>query len=337
MTENGENEAKGHGESVTLSTENGEFLLENDKSGAKGTHNMSTLLAENGENGAKGMINNHTLLTENSGFPSKNSVKLGTGSRALAVKSVQMWAFGDMLVRTIPLESVPWFVGKDVATALEYKLTTDLTKYLDPDETATCTVPTSGGVQEMLVINEPGLYHAIFMSRKETAKVFRRWVTGEVLPSLRKSGAYAVGIDAELEQEKKRMEIARLRANRYILEHLEEFTSKNLISPRCLENITGGKTPVIRKGGNAYRSDFDNDMAVWAKARLAASDDAFVTLKACYADFCEYTGRNAVTVTQSFFTRRLCTLVEGICVTQKKIDGEVMQVIAGYELIAGEG
>ena len=352
------NSAKGIGISNTL-------LVKNSENSAKDTHNMSTLLAENdefllenGENDSKGMINNHTLLTENS----KNGLKghgesvtlsvkddeflLNNGengskgianTNTLSAKDVQVWAFGDMLVRTIKFKNAPWFVGKDIATALEYKMTTNLTQALDSDEIATCAIPTSGGVQEMLVINEPGLYHAIFMSRKETAKSFRRWVTGEVLPSLRKSGAYAVGIDAELEQEKKLMEIARLRANRYILEHLEEYTGKNLLTPRAVENITGVKASVTRKeGNNAYRADFDSDMAAWLKARLAPSEDAFVTLKACYADFIEYTGRSAVTVTQSFFTRRLCSSTAGISVTQKKIDGEVVQVIVGYELTAGE-
>jgi prophage antirepressor-like protein len=319
LLDNGGNGAKGHGESVTLSVKDDEFLL------------------NNGENGSKGILNQNTLCMENKDFSSENSKKGVSGARTPSVKSVQTWAFGDMLIRTIQLENAPWFIGKDIATALDYKPVTNLTRYLDPDETAMCTVPTSGGVQEMLVVNEPGLYHAIFMSRKETAKSFRRWVTGEVLPSLRKSGAYAVGIDAELEQEKKLMEIARLRANRYILEHLEEYTGKNLLTPRAVENITGVKASVTRKeGNNAYRADFDSDMAAWLKARLAPSEDAFVTLKACYADFIEYTGRSAVTVTQSFFTRRLCSSTAGISVTQKKIDGEVVQVIVGYELTAGE-
>ena len=130
--------------------------------------------SQNAENlpeaSARGRINSHTLLT----------------------KSIQTWAFSDMLIRTIQIENAPYFVGKDVATALEYKQATDMTKYLDEDEVSTCTIPTSGGNQEMLVINEPGLYHAIFMSRKESAKEFRRWVTNEVLPAIRKTGTYTV-------------------------------------------------------------------------------------------------------------------------------------------------
>ena len=95
-----------------------------------------------------------------------------------------------MLVRTVKLDNTPRFVGKDVSNALEYRDAGDMVRCLDDDEKAKCVVPTSGGAQEMLVINEPGLYHAIFMSRKESAKGFRKWVTGEVLPALRKNGAY---------------------------------------------------------------------------------------------------------------------------------------------------
>ena len=156
------------------------------------------------------------------------STKGAYNSSTLLTQKVQTWAFGDLLVRTIQIDNEPWFVGKDVAAALDYPKAWNLTQSLDSDEIANCTIPTSGGNQEMLVINEPGLYHAIFMSRKEAAKEFRRWVTNEVLPAIRKTGTYTVTLDSELDQEKKRLEIAQFRANRYILEHLEELSEKKL-------------------------------------------------------------------------------------------------------------
>ena len=108
----------------------------------------------------------------------------------LSAQKVQSWAFGDELVRTIQIENAPFFVAKDVSIALGYKNATDLTRSLESDEIINCIIPTSGGNQEMLVINEPGLYHAIFMSRKTEVKTFRRWVTEEVLPAIRRTGSF---------------------------------------------------------------------------------------------------------------------------------------------------
>ncbi len=86
----------------------------------------------------------------------------------------------------------PWFVAADVASALDYQAAKDLTRFIDNDEKGRQIVPTLGGEQELLVINESGLYSAILKSRKPEAKRFKRWVTHEVLPSIRKTGSYAV-------------------------------------------------------------------------------------------------------------------------------------------------
>ena len=93
-------------------------------------------------------------------------------------------------VRSTIIDGEPWFVAKDVASILGYKKTNDMTKRLDDDEKGATICRTPGGNQKLAVITESGLYHAIFMSRLEAAKTFRRWVTGEVLPAIRKSGNY---------------------------------------------------------------------------------------------------------------------------------------------------
>ena len=87
--------------------------------------------------------------------------------------------------------SEPWFVAADVAQSLDYRMASDMTRSLDDDERGTQIVRTPSGDQEMLVINESGLYSAILKSRKPEAKRFKRWVTHEVLPSIRKTGSYA--------------------------------------------------------------------------------------------------------------------------------------------------
>ena len=93
-------------------------------------------------------------------------------------------------VRTLLIDDQPWFVATDVAGALDYLTAKDMTRNLDEDEKGRQIVPTLGGEQEMLVINESGLYSAILRSRKAEAKRFKKWVTAEVLPAIRKHGSY---------------------------------------------------------------------------------------------------------------------------------------------------
>jgi len=110
------------------------------------------------------------------------------------------FSFDGAAVRVVLVEGEPWWVAGDVAQALAYGEAKDLTRNLDEDEKGRQIVPTLGGDQEMLVINESGLYSAILRSRKQSAKRFKKWVTAEVLPSIRKHGAYVMPA-AEPEQD----------------------------------------------------------------------------------------------------------------------------------------
>lgn len=94
-------------------------------------------------------------------------------------------------VRVIEREGEPWFVAADVCRALEINDTHKAVDRLDDDEKGRSSIPTLGGDQELLVVNEPGLYELVMGSRKPEAKAFKRWITHEVLPSIRKHGAYA--------------------------------------------------------------------------------------------------------------------------------------------------
>lgn len=95
----------------------------------------------------------------------------------------------------------PWFVAKDVCDALCLGRQHDSTRYLDADEKGEGLVDTPSGRQTMVVINEPGFYKLVLKSRKPEAKAFQRWVTHEVLPSIRKKGGYiAAAADETPEQ-----------------------------------------------------------------------------------------------------------------------------------------
>ncbi len=96
-------------------------------------------------------------------------------------------------VRTTEINGEPYFVGKDVAEILGYKDTSDAMKrHVDNEDKLTRCFTDSGQNREMYVINESGLYSLILSSKLPKAKEFKRWVTSEVLPSIRKHGAYAV-------------------------------------------------------------------------------------------------------------------------------------------------
>ncbi|TCS94092.1 BRO family protein [Tepidimonas ignava] len=84
----------------------------------------------------------------------------------------------------------PWFVAADVCAVLDISDVKQAVERLDDDERGGCNVPTPGGVQTVRAVNEPGLYSLILTSRKPEAKRFKRWVTHEVLPAIRKTGRY---------------------------------------------------------------------------------------------------------------------------------------------------
>lgn len=108
------------------------------------------------------------------------------------IKIFKSEEFGS--VRTVTIGEEPYFVGKDVAQILGYKDTSDaLKKHVDEEDKLTRRFADSGQNREMYIVNESGLYSLILSSKLESSKRFKRWVTSEVLPSIRKSGGYIAG------------------------------------------------------------------------------------------------------------------------------------------------
>lgn len=107
------------------------------------------------------------------------------------------FAYGDALVRVVEINAATWWVAGDVAKVLGYRETRDMTRNLDDDEAAPhiVRVRSGNGVEqdrEITIISESGLYHAILKSRRPEARPFRKWVTSEVLPAIRRNGFYAM-------------------------------------------------------------------------------------------------------------------------------------------------
>ena len=107
------------------------------------------------------------------------------------MNEVTNWTFGETEVRTIERDGEPWWVLKDVCAVLEIKNHKDAATRLEDDEKGVASIDTLGGTQNMTIINESGLYSVILRSDKPQAKPFRKWVTAEVLPSIRKNGCYS--------------------------------------------------------------------------------------------------------------------------------------------------
>lgn len=107
------------------------------------------------------------------------------------MNEIQEFYFNGDAVRTLLRDNEPYFVGKDVAEILGYSNPRDtLSKHVDSDDKGVAKCDTLGGTQKLTVINESGLYSLILGSKLPTAKKFKRWVTSEVLPTIRKHGAY---------------------------------------------------------------------------------------------------------------------------------------------------
>ncbi|EOD8562596.1 TPA: BRO family protein [Staphylococcus aureus] len=112
------------------------------------------------------------------------------------MQALQTFNFEELPVRTLEVNGEPYFIGKDVADILGYANGRDaLSKHVDAEDKLTSQIATAGQNRNVTIINESGLYSLIFSSKLENAKRFKRWVTSEVLPTLRKTGAYQVPSD----------------------------------------------------------------------------------------------------------------------------------------------
>lgn len=128
----------------------------------------------------------------------------------------QIFIFEQNEIRTILVNDEPYFVAKDSAAILGYKRTADAVKqHVDPEDKGVGEIQTPGGIQKMTLINESGLYSLIFGSQLSNAKKFKRWVTSEVLPTIRKTGSYtnvpksfaqALRLAADLEEKNQLLE-----------------------------------------------------------------------------------------------------------------------------------
>lgn len=108
------------------------------------------------------------------------------------MSALDLFSYDGHDVRVLVEDGEPWWVASDVARILGYRMASDMTRRLDDEDRGTRSVRTPSGDQEMTVISEPGLYVAVLGSQVPGARAFKRWVTHDVLPSIRRTGGYVV-------------------------------------------------------------------------------------------------------------------------------------------------
>ena len=162
-------------------------------------------------------------------------------------KELQVFNFESNEVRTLTINGEPYFVGKDVAMVLGYKKARNaISAHVDEEDKKDAPIRgTLGGEQKMTIINESGLYSLIIYSKLPTAKKFKHWVTSEVLPAIRKHGAYLT-----TKQDSYMIEDPIERAKRWIEEQKElKETQKQLevAKPKVLfaDSVSSSDTSIL--------------------------------------------------------------------------------------------
>lgn len=114
------------------------------------------------------------------------------------MSNLTVFAFNSQEIRTVIIDNDVWFVAKDVCEVLEHSDVSMACKRLDDDEKLVQAMFVSGQNRDMLLVSESGLYSLVLTSRKPQAKAFRKWITAEVIPSIRKTGKYQIDTTPQL-------------------------------------------------------------------------------------------------------------------------------------------
>lgn len=263
------------------------------------------------------------------------------------MNDLSIFAFGDCMIRTTEKDGEPWFVGKDVAAALGYKeIQKAVRDHVDDDDKGVSEMDTPGGSQKITIINESGLYALIFGSKLENAKKFKRWVTSEVLPQIRKTGAYtSVNTEAEtkmLEIEARR-EVALCRADASrikqvgnFLERVKSCVDGGYIASADFVTVFQAGLERSRMGKGlekiSHYMDEDARIITFVEKCCIHQEEAWVLVSELYTAYESFCG-SMEHLTRNMFVRRL-QMIEGMRIEykQKKIEGYPQLVFFGLTL-----
>jgi anti-repressor protein len=173
------------------------------------------------------------------------------------VPALQTFAFDGSDVRTLVIDGEPWWVAADVCMVLEIRNSRQAVSYLDEDEKQQVhpTVISNDGGGDPWIVNEPGLYSLILKSRKPQAKPFKRWITHEVIPQIRRTGSYGSALALPQDYEEALVAL------------LAEVREKKELQGRVaeLEPMAEQARHFRSADGLISVPDFANDLKAWAK------------------------------------------------------------------------
>ena len=173
--------------------------------------------------------------------------------------------FGE--IRTVTVDGEPWFVAKDIAEILQYTNTQKAIRdHVDEEDKLTERIVLSGQNREVICINESGLYSLILSSKMPGAKRFKRWVTSEVLPQIRRTGTYQKPLTP---QEMMRVQLGMIDGHEERITHLENTMTidyeqqqelKKTVNKRVIEVLGGKKTPAYKEMSKKVFSECNHDI-----------------------------------------------------------------------------
>lgn len=267
------------------------------------------------------------------------------------MNDLSIFAFGDCMIRTIKKDDETWFVGRDVAIALEYaKPENALATHVDNDDKTTTLIQGSGSnyKSNTTIINESGLYALIFGSKLENAKKFKRWVTSEVLPQIRKTGAYT-SMNAEAETKmleiEARREVALCRADASrikqvgnFLERVKSCVDGGYIASADFVTVFQAGLERSRMGKGlekiSHYMDEDARIITFVEKCCVHQEEAWVLVSELYTAYESFCG-SMEHLTRNMFVRRL-QMIEGMRIEykQKKIEAIRSLCSLGFRLKA---
>ncbi len=208
------------------------------------------------------------------------------------MNALKVFSYNGAQVRTVEQNGEPWWVLKDVCEVLGLDSPHKVAERLDEDEKGRNSIPTLGGAQEMTIISESGLYNVILRSDKPEAKPFRKWVTAEVLPAIRRNGSYISNAEeliaktatAVLGEVMKQIVPILQRLSPYY-DPLEDLRAASIAAPLPRRKAAPG---IIRR--------LDEDVR-------RQVDDMMLTDKFSYDDIREYLARFGIAISNSAICR----------------------------------
>lgn len=213
----------------------------------------------------------------------------------MSALALQSFGFEGQTVRAMERFGMPWFVAQDVCACLEIANHRNVVAALDDDEKGVHSVDTLGGLQEVSIISESGVYALVFRSRKPAALRFRKWVTSEVLPALRQTGKYEIIpandqqpirlINVQDEPEIARACVAVVREGRRIF---GRAYARRLWHHLGLPEIPQGEMLPL----GHLPEEVDSVIRQWLEERCEPCTGARTRSNELYYDFCEWAASN---------------------------------------------